>query len=233
VTGQRLTHRGSERQRKKTRKTRADLDRLQIEFRTLSESVEALRAKARKYILAGLALAAVIAGVVALAVFLVTDTGRHARPVATPLVILGVSIAVLVAAIAFVRTSSTGPTITMRQLGITAAATILLTPTLTIGAELALRAEFPDVKFGVGTEGPEGPEGKKGPEGREGKEGPEGKEGSEGREGPRGRTGSTGASGARGKKGYRGPRGTRGPEGLRGPRGPRGEPGYSPPLRGS
>jgi Collagen triple helix repeat (20 copies) len=205
----RLTYRGTARQR---RKTRHALKQLEKDLASLRDSVGDLRSKVWKLAVAGLALAAVIAGVVALAVSLSADTGRHVRPIATPLVVLGVSIAVLVAAIVFVRTSSTGPSITMRQFGITAGVTILLTPALTIGAELALRAEFPHLKF----EFPEERQPKSG--GSTGSTGPTGSAGS------RGRTGSTGPTGHIGMPGR---------EGAQGPTGPRGERGPAPPLYGS
>jgi hypothetical protein len=211
----RLTYRGTARQRKKTRHA---LKQLEQDLASLKISIGDLRSKACKYAMVGLALAAVIAGVVALAVSLLADTGRHVRPIATPLVVLGVSVAVLGAAIVFVRASSTGPTITMRQLRIAAAATIALTTILTISAELALRAEFPHLKFEFAEE-------------RQKKN--EGSTESKGPTGPRGPTGSTGPRGPTGSTGPRGHRGMRGREGARGPTGPRGEPGPAPPLPGS
>jgi hypothetical protein len=223
----RLTYRGTARQRKKTRHS---IKQLEKDLASLRASVGELRSKARKRAVAGLALAAVIAGVVALGVSLLAGTGRHVRPIATPLVVLGVAVAVLVAAIVFARTSSTGQAITLRQLRIAAAATILLTPTLTIGAELALRAKFPHLEFefvergqkrngestvGTGPTGPRGPTGSTGPSG------------STGPTGSRGPTGSTGPSG------HIGMGGREGAQGPTGPRGPRGEPGPAPPLPGS
>ncbi len=218
----RLTYRGTSRQRKKTRHA---LKRLEKDLDSLSGSVRCLRWKACMCAVAGIALAAVIAGVVALIVsHHVADTGRHVRPIATSIVVLGVSVAVLVAAIVLARTSPAGPTITMRQLQVTVATTILLTLALTIGAELALRAAFPDLEVFVE---PAGMRESTGPTGLRGPTGSTGSTGSSGSTGPRGPTGSTGP------RGHRGMRGREGAQGPTGPRGPRGEPGPAAPLPGS
>jgi hypothetical protein len=198
---------GTARHRKETREA---LEKLEKDFASL---------RAWRFAVVSFALAAAIAGVAALAVSL-ADTGRHVRPIAIPLAILGVSVAVLVAAIVLVTTSPAGPTITMRQFRVTVVTTVALTLALTVGAELALRAAFPDLNVDLVIEPPE----------REESTGPTGPRG------PAGSTGSTGTMGSRGPTGSIGPRGhrgMRGREGTQGPTGPRGEPGPAPPLPGS
>jgi hypothetical protein len=213
---------GTAQHRKETRHALKALGQLEKDLDSLSGSVRCLRWEACMCAVAGIALAAVIAGVVALIVsHHVADTGRHVRPIAISIVVLGVSVAVLVAAIVLARTSPTGPTITMRQLQVTVATTISLTLALTIGAELALRAAFPDLEVFIEPAGMRESTGPTGPRG------PTGSTGSSGSTGPRGPTGSTGPSG------HRGMRGREGAQGPTGPRGPRGEPGPAAPLSGS
>jgi uncharacterized membrane protein YgcG len=197
----RITNLKGVRQRKKRRQ---ELRRIRSHFTLLETLVGEIEARVRTYVVAGLSLAVAMAVLVTLSALFRFGAAHNERSVVAPLIVVVLAIAILGASIARISTSSPERTVTGRQLGICVAATVFLTPSLTIGLELALKATFPHLLHFD-----------------------RGEPGRSGGSGPTGPTGEQGPTGSGGPSGPGGPRGPSGPQGERGP------PGYPTPMRGS